>query len=695
MKVFVFLSLLFLSTLVSAAELVTDTHLLKPQERVEFYPKRGESLSIVKDLTHYVPKANYDIVMRNGQKVYFEKENQTDDIYIIFNEDTSDGDVVFIKVNEGYFTYTTQSFHELPTTVRKILKASKKRNSIKTHVDKEKNVIIESEEFCFDANGEIVDCKSPAATINQPQTPVVVQPFVPTPPKTEKVTSAEQTNVVAKKSVPEEKKENLFTSFAQKLKLAFAKITENLKVSSQKEESITGKKEETNKTVVSEKQISKTKTEEKKIDQKEEPLVLRQKKSGNIDKYNRLSDQEIKAVSKSSVPKFYALPQNEQIKAYEKVDVDLHNLQVVKPRLQQKLSLSHENISAQTSKPQMASVTAPVIARNDVPETPKMQTPQLQPKTLSQPASVANTDMVAPPSITLPKVAVPAMPVVSKNVQQTTPSQPSAQVLQRRGIEPAPVAGAQEVARVTQHPPVQQPDVEIPATVVTEKIPKGSPELEHKVTVVEAEDKTKEVNTPDKIVITKIISQKQPQTAAPLERMSDRVIGGGSAVQDHTGTVSVKAYSNRKPISAWVEVYKGKRRVKTFYTNNGKEVKLPAGTYIMKATYRTGTAKQKKSLGKIHLQEGEKIKKRVYFNVGKLNVVAKRRGEPVYVKVEIYKKGSRSRYAYTFSSRSTGEAHLQLSEGSYKIIVLEHGKKKVFDNVRIKGGATKTIRVDF
>jgi len=468
------------------------------------------------------------------------------------------------------------------------------------------------------------------------------------------------------------------------LKLAFAKITENLKVSSQKEESITGKKEETNKTVVSEKKID-------------------QKKSVNIDKYNTLSDREIKAVSKSSVPKFYTLSQNEQIKAYEKVDVDLHNLQVVKPRLQQKLSLSHENIAAQTSKPQMASVTAPVIARNDVAETAKMQTPQLRPKTLSKPASVANTDMVAPSSITLPKAAVPAMPVVSKNVQQTTPSQPSAQVLQRRGIEPAPVAGAQEVARVTQHPPLQQPvkvqqsqpDVEIPATVVTEKIPKGSPELEHKVTVVEAEDKTKEVNTPDKIVITKIISQKQPQPAAPLERMSDRVIGGGSAVQDHTGTVSVKAYSNRKPISAWVEVYKGKRRVKTFYTNNGKEVKLPAGTYIMKATYRTGTAKQKKSLGKIHLQEGEKIKKRVYFNVGKLNVVAKRYGEPVYVKVEIYKEGSRSRYAYTFSSKSTGEAHLQLSEGSYKIIVLEHGKKKVFDNVRIKGGATKTIRVDF
>jgi hypothetical protein len=200
----------------------------------------------------------------------------------------------------------------------------------------------------------------------------------------------------------------------------------------------------------------------------------------------------------------------------------------------------------------------------------------------------------------------------------------------------------------------------------------------------------------DKIVITKIIEKKKKAVVEePIERMSDRLLGGGYSSQHAMGEVSVKAYSNRKPISAWVEVYKGKRRVKTFYTSGGKAVKLPAGTYVMKATYRTGTSKQKKSLGKVRLQEGETIRKKVYFNVGKLKIIASRREKPLYVKVEIYKKGSSQRYAYTFSSRATGQAHLQLAEGRYKIVVLEHRNKKVFDNVYIKGNASKTIRVEF
>jgi hypothetical protein len=201
----------------------------------------------------------------------------------------------------------------------------------------------------------------------------------------------------------------------------------------------------------------------------------------------------------------------------------------------------------------------------------------------------------------------------------------------------------------------------------------------------------------DKIVITKILKKNKNRSmpAEPMIRMQDRILGGGYDSQTNSGRLSVRAYANRKPISAWVEVYKGKHRVKTFYSGVKREVTLPAGTYILKATYRAGSSKQRKNLGRVRLKNGDTIHKKVYFAIGTLNIIAKRKGKPLYVKVEIYKKGSSHRYAYTFSSANTGVAHLQLGQGSYRIVIKDHGETKTFDDVYIKGERTKTLPAEF
>jgi len=181
--------------------------------------------------------------------------------------------------------------------------------------------------------------------------------------------------------------------------------------------------------------------------------------------------------------------------------------------------------------------------------------------------------------------------------------------------------------------------------------------------------------------------------------MSDRVLGNGYGLAT-PGRIKVKAYSNNRAVSAWVEVFKAdtKQRVKTFYTGKGrglKDVKLPAGVYIIKATYRTATSKRKKTIGRVTLSEGDSINKSIRFDDGSIKVKVTKSGSPIYAKVEVFKAGQKRRIAYEFTSRSKGIANFSLGSGEYDIVVRDHGDKRRFDYVTVKGGKSKTLNADF
>ena len=680
------------------AEFVATKHTLEAGSSVEFYPKQGESLSIAKDLNHLIRSANYDIVMKNGKRIYFRNKNQEDDMYIVFNEATEPGDVVIVKVNRGYFTYTTQALHSLPKTVQKVLKASAKSRRAKKRAKQTKNVIVETEEFCFDNTGEICDCSSPKALINQKNT------FLPT---TEQDMPSSETEKV---SVPQKEKSepNIFKTFAQKLQEAFAKIKSDLTPDTQKEippQKIKGPEL--------------LHSSEKTADRNSEnptPLYIKQESrketsaedSDKLNRYNMLSDHEVTAAKQIARPHFTALPpsgkeeflrtplpsegrvttpllQKPQQPEQMKKDIMFSSAEKPKTLYQPETPKALERLSAYDD---LNSAYKEPAYTSTGPSFHKPKERDIAASTISLP-HVAAPDVVKEQQIRKiesysgpeqKNLRLPQSDVVSA-VETSKPQLP--QISKRESQKGLPVID-NSVQSIAQGP-VAQP-------VFTNEM---KPEIKEEIPVQEPAD-MQENEEKDKIIITKILDKKKPAPAPEnLERMSDRMLGGGYSDRQNLGKLSVRAYSNKKPVSAWVEVYKGKHRVKSFYTGNKKELKLPVGTYILKATYRTGTAKQKKNLGKVKLKEGESVRKKVYFNVGKLRILATRKGKPVYVKVEIYKKGSKRRYAYTFSSHSTGEANMQLSEGKYKIVVVEHGTKKVFDNVYVKGNSSKTLRVEF
>jgi len=724
---FIFYLFLLLFTLLSAAELVTKSHLLKSGDLITFYPKQGETLSVSKDFTHLTPGANYDIVMKNGTRVYFENRNQEDDMYIIFNDATEPGDVVQIKVNRGYFNYTTQSFEALPQTVKKVLQVSTNRKKSDKHIEYTQDAVVETEEFCFDAMGNIVECQSVLTS------ELVSEKKVQESSSSPSVISKPVSDVVSHKHKKEKNETNFLDLFAQKVKKAFSSITKNLRDVKESEGKVSNSQSKLEKSV--------RKNADKPLNTTSQNI-----KQTDISKYNTPYDQNLIAGKFLPAPQFHRLLQNAGITEsfdHSSIAAQVPRLQsspvVVseqkpaaelyhKPAIVGQMKFSpYDNLDQSYPEPTYKQpvvssfhekkrqfsevrrpdlkVSTPAFAQNKFSNETKTVKPTLRKRSAHPDDFAGSHGNRFPSAVSKPQIA--SRRGVSSYETKVAQNSVSGKMTQPDLHRVAPQIPSQTVPEVISEPGLIQravPQVKPVAPVVSETFskpviePVAPPEIEPQEPVVaETPEAPKEESAPsNKIVITKIINKKQPPAqTAPLERMSDRLLGGGYSEQHAMGQVGVKAYSNKKPISAWVEVYKGKRRVKTFYTGAGKLVKLPAGTYVLKATYRTGTAKQKKSLGRVELHEGDVIRKKVYFNVGKLNIVAKRKGKPVYVKVEIYKNGSKRRYAYTFSSQRTGEVHLQLAEGKYKIVILEHGERKVFDNVRIKGNASKTLRVEF
>ncbi len=220
-----------------------------------------------------------------------------------------------------------------------------------------------------------------------------------------------------------------------------------------------------------------------------------------------------------------------------------------------------------------------------------------------------------------------------------------------------------------------------------------------------------------RIVITKTITPKEEprvlkrhiepkeykvrqQEERTPQRMSDRVQRNESYTGLSSSKLRVKAYNNNKPVSAWIEVFKAgsKTRIKTFYTGSGrtlKDVKLPAGVYIIKATYRTASVKKRKNLGRVVIDEGGTINKNIYFDDGKVKIIATKGAKPLYAKVEVFKKGTRVRVTYQFTSRRSGKLALNLQTGKYDIVVRNHSDVLRFDGVNVIAGKTKVFNADF
>lgn len=706
-----------------AAELVTKSNVLGEGKTIRFYPKQGESFAVTKDLKRFAPDANYDIVMRNGREIYFANRNEHEDIYIVFNEPLAKGDVVVLKVNRGSFTYTTRRIRQLPKTVKKILQAAKERSHTRSKkVEKRGEVLITTDAFCFDDQGEIVECSSPRATINQkkPVTMAAAKSAATSEMKnqTQRPRGDGASIPAPEKSEKGEKREgkNLFISFAEKIKAALSKIRTTLsKVES----------EQKDQSVKREKRVSTPKSAEspKKPDKQKAPLkrpereavaqktVDAQVSSAEIARYAHAKSARKEMTQNVALPRFQTPSVLEEHRG-RRFPAERITAAVAGPEIKS----SQKMPAAQL--PETGGVTAPTLYHK--PESAKVQRispldrfdsgfqpPKYQKSpqaTLpSQPLKVAAP--VVASKITVPVTRVEEAPLPRRGIPKvaskpqihraaeaakntTVPKVTSPVTLPAPAVQTPPAASFAEVNRLE-----QQEAVSTPATApVMQQAETTVPET----TEVTKPQITEEETPKDKIVITKLIEKKRPATAAePMVPMRERVLGGGYSADQHVGKVAVSAYANHKPISAWVEVYRGKRRVKTFYSGAKKQVTLPEGTYLLKATYRTGTSKQKKSMGKIKLKSGESIHKKVYFSIGTLNVKVTRKGKPIYAKVEIFPQGSNRRYAYTFTSRSSGIARLKLSAGRYRIVVKAHGDNRVLDDVRVKGSRIKTIPVEF
>jgi hypothetical protein len=206
------------------------------------------------------------------------------------------------------------------------------------------------------------------------------------------------------------------------------------------------------------------------------------------------------------------------------------------------------------------------------------------------------------------------------------------------------------------------------------------------------------------VISKKIESQvpaQEPDTSRTLGPINDRVIGGGQGKRSQkSAKFGMKAMKNRKPVAAWVEVFKNgtKQRVKTFYTSTSsqtKQVRLPKGVYMVRVSYRTRDSKRQKMIKNIHLNAGENINKAVAFNDGTLKVIVQRAGKPRYVKVVVYKRGTQQQVTYDFSSRRTGIVELALATGVYDVKVSDHGAEKYIKNVAIRAGKINVRRINF
>ena len=610
-----------------------ETGFLSSGQEVVVTPKDGHSLNVERV---FGSDANFDITMSNKGVVYYSAKNQTDNIYLVFHNDVLPGDRIKIHINKGEFKYSFSTVGALPKVVKKAL--YKKAQVLPSSVHKKPK-----------RAHKVKHKKRKKRKIHKKEEPILGEFVEETKPTKQAVSTPKRVLVEPKPkndklNSPSDKKVLNDTFYGN-----FTKIFEGLL----KSFSLTPSQSETAKSV-------------KKSSQNETKTVKKQK--------------EIKEPKKQTKT---TKPSKTKPKQIDK-DIIVHEATMIRGNFD---ALPKE---IEPVKPKRVLKPKPVAKSENSQKIDKKTPPAPQPKeqirqNIEVKNRIENTPTLQkelPVAKTQNRIITPK--VEQKTVSPTIPYTPSANIQKRLQEEPA---YSNESAIDTGY------------KEGFEDLNKGS-EKEPKEELVDNSNE-------NKIVITKILDKNKPQTKPKdifegrvLGKMSDRVLGGGYDPDAEVSKFGVRATKNSLPVSAWIEVFKNgtKQRIKTFYTsttNKTKKVKLPAGVYMIRATYRTRDGKLQKTIKNIHLKEGGDITKHITFNEGRLKVVATRGGRPLYVKVSVYKSGTKDRVNYDFSDRHTGVAGLSLPVGTYDIEVVDHKNVKNFDDVRISASSTQTLNIDF
>jgi hypothetical protein len=705
-KLFVILTLLHTITIANS----NIAGLLKSGDDIVLEPYNGHALSITRRVGRNLSNSSYDFIMLNSGEVIYEDRNQVDDVYLIFHDDVQEGDRIKIHVNRGFFDYEIKPLQALPKIVKEViepevLERAKQLPKAKKEPKKREAKREKKEKY----QQEVTKPKKPLVALSPQQAPKT-----PLAPKEKEVS----------KHV-----ENSSTPVSESFFARFTQIFKDL-VKSFSLRPVTTTKE--HKEIVDNKKVAKEIRQE--VDREklqkhrdEEPL-----KSGLKEHFDDRALQQA-AATKEQLPFNTTAQKGLVIEGDDLLlkEAHLEESAFVKPKRGIGEDFDDQALQAEAKietkafhTPNPIAVNSTLVAKIEEKfQGLKQQTPQFKQEKISKNIEAVPTFRESVPTLPHRAPLEEIKDMQKESIPTFTQKKPSPIV----AVEERPEVVAQErvtplvikekLPTPTQVPAYEDKTAAYPDTGYKEgyeTLNQQPKPLEHiaqakpstPVVIDETLPQNQEprVDEEKRLVITKRIDKKEPQAdpfaGRVLGRMDDRVLGTGYNGANSSAKLGVRVTKNRRPISAWIEVFKNgtKQRVKTFYTSKSaktKNVKLPAGTYMVRATYRTRGSKQQKTIKNIHLAEADSVTKNIAFYDGTLRVIARRGADPLYVKVIAYKSGTHRRVSYDFSSRSSGIAKLTLSSGTYDIEVLEHDKSRFFENIRIRGGQTKTINVDF
>jgi hypothetical protein len=708
-KLFVVLTLLYTAAMANT----NLSGMLKSGNEIILRPHNGHALSITRTPGKYLSKSSYDFIMINGDEIIYEDRNQVDDVYLIFHDDVQEGDRIKIHVNRGYFDYKIKPLQALPTIVKEVIepevleRAKRERSPLKEHKKrdvKKRTKKVESKKKAL----------VPAVVPQEATIKPIIEPSVETKVK-------KSNAVLQNATTPSPVSESFFARFTQIFK-DLVKSFSLTPISTPKESN---------------------KLNDKKVDIKEKKSTPPPKKPlKEMDK--RVVEKGIKEHFDDSLLQQAATPTQGLVLKDRPKGV---SLQTQGEHLQQEARIEESTFSkpkrgiGEDFSDQALQSEAKILKRNFTPQQPIVVDSTLHAQIeekfqgLKREAPAFKSDKISKKIESVPSFK-PTSTLAKEPDFQEMKTLAKENIPAFQTVQPQPSAVTNVTERAVDVAPIEEP-----ASLDTiKKIPETTPSVEDKraaypdtgykegyETLNQQPKPLKSVTTPKplppvmidetlpqkaeprvdeekRLVITKRIDKKEPQAdpfaGRVLGHMDDRVLGTGYNGAATSAKLGVRVSKNRRPVSAWIEVFKNgtKQRVKTFYTSKTsktKSVKLPAGNYMVRATYRTRGSKQQKTIKNIHLAEADSVTKNIAFYDGTLRVIARRGANPLYVKVIAYKSGTHRRVSYDFSSRTSGIAKLTLSSGTYDIEVLEHDKSRFFENVHIRGGKTKTINADF
>jgi hypothetical protein len=587
-----------------------------------FTPEQGAAFSIVLDVAGGFYRGKYDILIRVNDNTIYNRKDQSDDIYLVFNDPVSSDDIIKIDVTHGQFKFKMNGIDKLPKVIVDAIKMQLPQKPSVDLTEKDSN-----------ENGSIDNINKDKPTDQD------------------------------KKSI------GFFDALSKKLSSVFK--TE--KIESEKlEDSI---KKETKSDLVEIPSLTKKGVDisSSGIDEIEKQRVPTNLPS-TINSIDELSTQKL------------------ELPDIKKSGVDINNIS------QQSID-NEASFNSQTSTPNFDSniqSAKNILPRFNIKQREKFKTEieenekpffKTKPKPISQIEKTFKKD--SRPKFSSSVESIPDIQSfddkkIVKELQTEFDQSELAEVKDIEDISPMKLD-------IPTKPMIIEDDNQRQRIVITKTL---TPKQKAKK-AEEAKENSRVIKrhiTPDEY-------KREQEVQKIPSRMADRIQGGGY-MGISKGKVRVSAYSNNRPVSAWIEVFRAgtKQRVKTFYTGKGRnlrDIKLPAGVYVIKATYRTSGMKKQKTLGRVVLGEGESLSKSISFDDGKIKIIATRLDRPLYAKVEIFKKGTQRRIMYEFTSRSSGEVMLNVPTGRYDIVVNDHSNVLRFDNVRVRAGKTRTFNADF